>query len=157
MSQIPRPCRPRGPGAPLAAPRQVPVSEPAEDLEWDRYDLHRARLIPSPVPRGAARVAEARRQRAQQDRQRATQRRATIAKTPNFDYSYTEEQDVPLEEEDIPWDAASEEEDENEAFVPLAQRRLATSPGFQWATSETGARPRRQAAVRGEERRRAAP
>ena len=78
-------------------------------------------------------------------------------KTPNLDYSFTEEQDTPLEEEDIPWDVASEEEDENETFVPLAQRRLATSPGFQWATAEAGARPRRQAAVRGEEHRRAAP
>ncbi len=154
MPQLPRPCRPRDRGP--ETPRQVPVPEPADDLEWDRYDLHQARLIPSPVPRGAARVAEARRQRAQQDRLRVIQKRATIAKTPNLDYSFTEEQDTPLEEEDVPWDAASEEDDENETFVPLAQRRLATSPGFQWATAETGARPRRQAAMRGEERRRAA-
>ncbi len=113
--------------------------------------------MPSPIPRGAARVAKARRQRAQQDRLRVTQKRATIAKTPTLDYSFMEEQDTSLEEEDTPWDAASEEDDEAEIFIPLAQRRLATSPGFQWVTAETGARPRRQAAVRGEERRRAAP
>ncbi len=74
MPQLPRPCRPRdrGPETPRVMPRQVPVPEPAEDLEWDRSDLHQARLIPSPIPRGAPRVAEARQQRAQQDRLRVT-------------------------------------------------------------------------------------
>ncbi len=81
----------------------------------------------------------------------------TIAKTPNFDYSFTEKQETPLDEEDIPLDVVSEEEEEAETFVPLAQGRLATSPGFKWATAETGVRPKRQATVRGEERRRAAP
>ncbi len=159
MPQLPRPCRPRdrAPDTPRVMPRQLPAPEPGEDLEWECYDLHQARLIPSPIPRRAARVAEARQQRAQQDRMRVTQRRATVAKTLNLDYSSTEEQETPLEDKDVPWDAASEEEEDAEAFIPLAQRRLATSPGFRWATAETGARPRRQAAMREEERRRAAP
>ena len=162
MLQLPRPCPPRGgvQGTAGAAPHSVPVPEPMEDLEWDRYDLHQARLLPSPTPRelgrtGATRVAEAMRQQAQQDR--ATQRRATIVKIPNLDYSFTREQETPIEEEDEPWKAASEDEDEAADFTPLAQRRLAPSPRFQWATVETGARPRRQAAMRREERRRAAP
>ncbi len=51
-----------------AAPLGVPVPELMEDLEWDQYDLHQARLLPSPAPRelrrsGATRAAEARRQR----------------------------------------------------------------------------------------------
>ena len=121
-------------------PRSVPVPEPMEDLEWDCYDLHQARLISSPVPRGAARVVKARR-RAQHDQLQATQRRATIAKTPNLDYSFTEEQEMPLEEEDIPWGVVSKEEEEAEAFMPLTQKRLATYPGFQGATAERGARP----------------
>ncbi len=50
-----------------AAPLGVPVPELMEDLEWDQYDLHQARLLPSPAPRelrrsGATRAAEARRQ-----------------------------------------------------------------------------------------------
>ena len=74
MSQLPRPCPPRGGsyGTARTTPRSVPVPEPMEDFKWDRYDLYQNRFISSPVSRGmgqtgATRVAEARRQQAQQE------------------------------------------------------------------------------------------